>query len=140
MVLPTPVRFPAAIDEAISEVANRQGTSKSAIVTKAADEWLRMQAHPRIIFVATNTGERRAAVIGGPQVWVVAESWLQHTADERTATVLAEATGLPVVDVEAAPTYWAAYREEIDRLIEIHQADQDAALRAWERRQELRVI
>lgn len=88
-----------------------------------------MQAHPRIIFVTTNTGERRAALISGPQVWVVAASWCQHPAANRTVEVVAEALGLPVADTEAALAYWAAYRDEIDRLIEIHQADQDAALR-----------
>ncbi len=78
--------------------------------------------------------------MGGPQVWAVAASWRQHPAAERTVDAVAAALGLPVVDVEAALAYWAAYRDEIDRLIEIHEADQDAALRAWEQRQALRAV
>lgn len=96
-----------------------------------------MQAHPRIRFVATNTGERRAALLCGPQVWTVAESWLQHPAEERSPQALAETLDLPAVDVEAALSYWAEYRDEVDRVIEIHEADQDAALRAWQQRRAL---
>lgn len=140
MTSPTPVRFPPEVDRAIAEFARRSGTPKSTVVIRAADEWLRMQAHPRIIFVTTNTGERRAALISGPQVWTVAESWRQHPVAERVAVVVADAVGLTVADVEAALTYWAAYRDEIDTIVEQHQADQDAALHAWEQRQALRAV
>lgn len=140
MVSPTPVRFPPEVDRAIADFARRAGTAKSAVVVRAADEWLRMQAHPRVIFVTTNTGARRATLIAGPQVWTVAESWRQHAPAERTPEIVAEAVGLSVADVEAALTYWAAYRDEIDRLIEDHRAEADAALQAWEQRQALRAI
>jgi hypothetical protein len=110
------------------------------VVIRATEEWLRMQAHPRIYFVSTNTGERRAALLSGPQVWTVAASWRPHAAKERKAKTIADALEVLVVDVEAALTYWAVHREEIDRLIEVHEADQDAALRAWEQRQALRAV
>lgn len=140
MVSPTPVRFPAEIDRAIAEFARRAGTPKSTIVIRAADEWLRMQAHPRVIFVTTNTGQRRAALVSGPQVWIVAASWIDHSVAERNSEAVADALGLPVADIEAALGYWAVYRDEIDRLVEIHRANQDAELRAWEKRQALRVV
>lgn len=140
MASPTPVRLPSEVDRAIAEYARRAGTPKSTVIVKAVDEWLRMQAHSRIMFVTTNTGERRAALLSGPQVWTVAASWRQHPAAERSAPTVADALDLPVSDVEAALTYWASYRDEIDRLIEIHEADQDAALRAWQQRQALRAI
>ncbi|GAB3912562.1 hypothetical protein GCM10011575_45880 [Microlunatus endophyticus] len=140
MVSPTPVRFPPELDREISDLARRTGTSKSSVVVRAAAEWLRMQSHPRITFLTTNTGERRAALLSGPQVWTVAEAWSQHSASERTTEIVAVSVGLSPADVEAALTYWAAYRDEIDQLLERHQADQDAALRAWEQRQELRAI
>lgn len=110
---------------------------KSTVVVSAVREWLRMQAHPRIVFVTTLTGERRAALAAGPQVWTVAESWLQHDKRERSARTVADALGLSVVDVEAALAYWADYRDEIDEVVERHQADQDEALAAWERRRKL---
>ena len=36
-----------------------------------------MESHPGIVFVKTVTGERRAALTAGPQVWTIAEAW-QH--------------------------------------------------------------
>jgi hypothetical protein len=58
--------------------ARQAGAKKSTVVVSAVREWLRMQAHPGVIFVAAITGERRAALSAGPQVWMVAEAWLQH--------------------------------------------------------------
>jgi hypothetical protein len=106
-------------------------------VVSAVREWLRMQAHPGVVFVATVTGERRAALSVGPQVWTVAEAWLQHDKEERTAAVVAEALGLTVADVENALAYWADFPDEIDDLISRHRASQDEALAAWERRRAL---
>lgn len=134
MTSPTNVRFPDQVDRSLADYARRSGAKKSTVVVGAVREWLRMQAHPGILFVTTVTGERRAALAVGPQVWTVAESWLQHDKNERSVAVVADALGLSTVDVEAALAYWADYREEIDELITRHRADQDAALAAWERR------
>jgi hypothetical protein len=96
-----------------------------------------MQAHPGIVYVSTVTGERRAALSAGPQVWTVAEAWLQHDADERSAATVADIVGLTSLDVEVALGYWAINRNEIDELIARHRASQDDSLRAWERRRDL---
>jgi hypothetical protein len=140
MVAPTNVRFPQALDERLSDYARQAGAKKSTVVIRAVREWLRMQAHPGVVFVATLNGERRAALSAGPQVWTIAEAWLQHDKDERTAAVVADALGLAVVDVETALAYWADYQDEIDELISRHHASQDEALAAWERRRALDVI
>jgi hypothetical protein len=140
MASPTNVRFPEQVDRSLSDYARRVGAKKSSVVVGAVREWLRMQAHPGIVFVTTVTGERRAALAVGPQVWTVAESWLQHDKRSRTPDVVADALGLTVTDVETALAYWADYREEIDELIEQHHADQDDALAAWERRQALDAV
>lgn len=58
-----------------------------------------MQAHPGIVFVATVTGERRAALASGPQVWTVAEAWQQHDRDQRSTALVAGTLGLTVRDV-----------------------------------------
>jgi hypothetical protein len=137
MVAPTHVRFPEAVDERLADYARRAGAKKSTVVVSAVREWLRMQAHPGVIFVAAITGERRAALSAGPQVWMVAEAWLQHGKDDRTTAVVADALGLSAVDVETALAYWADYQDEIDDLISRHHASQDDALAAWERRQAL---
>lgn len=140
MTSPTNVRFPDQLDRSLADYARRTGAKKSAVVVGAVREWLRMQAHPGVVFVTTVTGERRAALAVGPQVRTIAESWLQHDTNERSAAVVADALGLSAVDVETALAYWADYREEIDELIARHCADQDAALAAWERRQALDAV
>jgi hypothetical protein len=140
MVSPTNVRFPAAVDKRLADYARRTGAKKSTVVVGAVEEWLRMQAHPGIVFVTAEGGERRAALAVGPQVWTVAEAWLQHDKDERTAAVVADAIGLTTADVENALAYWADYRDEIDELIAWHHASQDDALAAWERRRTLDAV
>jgi uncharacterized protein (DUF433 family) len=137
MTSPTNVRFPAVVDRALSDYVRRTGSKKATVVVGAVHEWLRMQAHPGIVFVTTITGERRAALAVGPQVWTVAEAWLQHDKEDRTADLVADALGLTVTDVETALAYWADYRDEIDELISRHHATQDEALAAWERRRSL---
>jgi hypothetical protein len=137
MASPTNVRFPAAVDKGLADYARQTGSKKASVVVGAVREWLRMQAHPRILFVTTITGERRAALAVGPQVWTVAEAWLQHDQEDRTADLVADALGLTVTDVEAALAYWADYRDEIDELVSRHHSNQDEALAAWERRRAL---
>ena len=134
------MRFPDPIDKRLAEYARNAGARKSTVVVGALREWLRMEAHPGIVFVTTVTGERRAALAVGPQVWTVAEAWLQHDADERSAAVVADAIGLTVRDVETALAYWADEKDEIDELIVRHRASQDEALAAWERRRALDAI
>ncbi|MHB1595116.1 MAG: hypothetical protein ACYCO9_11880 [Streptosporangiaceae bacterium] len=140
MVAPTNVRFPDAVDQRLADYARQMGAKKSTVVVSAVREWLRMQAQPGVVFVATATGERRAALSAGPQVWTVAEAWLQHDKGDRTAAVVADALGLSAAEVETALAYWADYQEEIDDLISRHHASQDEALAAWERRRALDVV
>ncbi|MDR0626663.1 MAG: ribbon-helix-helix domain-containing protein [Bifidobacteriaceae bacterium] len=138
MALPTSIRLPDDLNEALDERARDSSSTKSALITGALREWLITQAHPRIHFVTTTTGERRAALLAGPQVWTVAEAWLQHDRPARTVENLIEATGLAGPDVEAALAYWAVHQAEIDQIVERHWRDQDQALSAWERRQALK--
>ncbi|MGH3922471.1 MAG: hypothetical protein ACRDTT_06315 [Pseudonocardiaceae bacterium] len=137
MSSPTNVRFPDPVDRSLTSYARRTGSKKSTIVIGAVREWLRMQAHPGVVFVTTVDGERRAALAVGPQVWTVAESWLQHDVGDRTPAQVADALGLTVIDVETALAYWAEYRDEIDTVISRHHAAQDDALATWERRRAL---
>jgi hypothetical protein len=140
MVAPTNVRFPDAVDKLLADYARQAGAKKSSVVVGAVREWLRMQAHPGIVFVPTVSGERRAALAVGPQVWAVAEAWQQHDKGERTAAAVADAVGLSAADVEIALAYWADYRDEIDELISRQHASQDEALHAWERRRALDAV
>ena len=134
MASPTNVRFSEPVREALTRFAHRSGQTRSSVVNTAVSEWLAMQAHPRVRFVTIETGERRAALVDGPQVWTVAEAWLAHPPADRDAATLAGALGLSPVATEAALGYWADHRAEIDGVIERHHTAQDEALAAWERR------
>jgi Arc/MetJ-type ribon-helix-helix transcriptional regulator len=137
---PTHVRLPEPVDRELSAYVQRTGLTKSRVMSRAVDEWLRGQNHPRIRFVTEITGERRAALAAGPQVWTVAEAWLAHGGDERNPATVAHSTGLAVADVEAALSYWAQFRDEIDQLLARQRQAQDEALAAWERREALNAI
>jgi len=137
MSVPTNVRFPDAVDQALRDYVRVEGQAKSSVVVQALSEWLRLQGHPHIRFASTSTGERRAALSGGPEVWTVIESWLAHDPAERTIAAVADATGLNEVQVDAALAYWADNQQEIDDLIDRVHAAQDQAYAAWTRRQAL---
>lgn len=99
-----------------------------------------MQAHPRIVFATSATGERRAVLTVGPEVWTVAKAWMDHEPSTRTLGTVSDTTGVPVPDVEAALMYWAEYRAEIDALIDRNRADADAAYERWKQRQALNAV
>ena len=135
MSVPTNVRFPEATDQALRDFVAVTGQPKSAVITQALSEWLRLQPHPLVRFVSTATGERRAALSGGPEVWTVVESWLAHDRADRSVAAVADATGLSPVMVEAALAYWADNETEIDQLIARIHAASDQAYAGWTRRQ-----
>lgn len=135
MVAPTNVRFSEPVHDALTRYVHITGQTKSSVINSAVEEWLRMQVHTGIRFVTVETGERRARLVDGPEVWTIAEAWLAHEPDARTPPELAEVLGLPERSVEAALSYWADNRDEIDGVLARHRAAQDDALAAWERRQ-----
>jgi len=133
----TSVRLGTAVEKSAESYLARTGWTKTALITTAVDEWLRIQSHPGIRFVATPDGARVAALVKGPEVWTVAESWNQHLPADRTVANLVAATGLTSGEVECALAYYADFRAEIDAEIEqLHEAQQQA-YSAWERQQAL---
>lgn len=110
------------------------------MIAVALREWLVQQEHPEITFRPTTAGHRRAALAGGPKVSTIAKVWLDHNSTERSPAIVADYLSLPTVRVEAALSYWAEHRDEIDREL----AEEDAAARvehaAWLRRQELNAL
>ncbi|MDR1710939.1 MAG: hypothetical protein LBR58_03640 [Propionibacteriaceae bacterium] len=137
MSLAISVRLSDPIEKSAADYMASSGWSKSTLVNTALDEWLRTQAHPGIRFVSTPHGQRIAALAGGPEVWTVAESWLQHEPADRTVANVAAATGLTAREVECALAYWADNKAEIDADVErVHNAQRQAR-EAWERRQSL---
>lgn len=134
---PTSVRFTDELDRRVAERARRSGLGKTAVIAMAVDEWIRVQDHPRIAFVTALTGERRARVVDGPEVWTIAEAWRDHETGDRKPEVVAETLGLTPAQVSDAIAYWADFRDEIDSLIARNVEAADEAFAAWERRQAL---
>jgi hypothetical protein len=137
MASPTNVRFPDGVDANLSAFAGRTGEKKATVVVHAVDEWLRMQAHPRIRFVTRWDGERQAALMTGPEIWTVIECWLQQEPHERTPEIVAECSGQPIDNVAAALSYYAEYTAEFDGQLARHWAAADEAEAAWLRRRAL---
>jgi len=115
----------------------RTGWSRSRVLNVALDEWLRAQQHPGIRFVELPSGQRIAGLVDGPEVWTVAESWLDHDLVDRTAANVSKATGLTLRQVETALAYWADYRDDINADLDRVHAAQREARAAWERLQDL---
>ena len=131
------VRLGPAVEKAAESYIATTGWSKTALVTTALDEWLRIQAHPGIRFVPSPSGARLAALVNGPEIWTVAESWTQHEPADRTIDNLVAATGLTRAEVDCALSYYADFTQEIDAEVERVHAAQTLAREAWERRQAL---
>ena len=131
------VRLGPPVEQAAESYMKVTGWNKTALVSTALDEWLRIQSHPGIRFVPTPTGARVAALVNGPEVWTVAESWHQHAPADRTEDNLVLATGLTRREIDTALAYYADHTDEIDaQITRVHLA-QTQARQAWERRQTL---
>ncbi len=94
-----------------------------------------MDEHPRITFRGGPAG-RRAAVVGGPDVWEVISTLKSgEAAGEEGIVATAELLELSQAQIRAAVSYYAAFPAEIDQRIERNVDGADAAATAWLREQ-----
>jgi hypothetical protein len=117
--------------------AGESGGSSSALAEQLIDEGLRMRRHPLITFRDGPTG-RRAAVIGGPDVWEVVGAIVGgdiSVADRLDRA--AEELGLRAEQVDAAMAYYAEFSDEIDERIRSNAAAAEQAEALWRRRRDL---
>ena len=117
--------------------AHDHGGSSSALAEQLIDEGLRMRRHPLVTFRDGATG-RRAAIVGGPDVWEVIGTMVggDVPVTERRDRA-ADSLGLRPQQVDAALAYYAEFTDEIDDRIadNMAAADEDEAL--WRRQQEV---
>lgn len=117
-------------------VRSHPGSSASSVTNLFVDEAIRAEEHPGIMFRPGPTG-RRAAVVGGPDVWEVIATLHTVRAAEPAVegntlvTAVAEALGLTERKVRVATRYYAAYPHEIDDRISITNELADEAEAAW---------
>jgi hypothetical protein len=106
----------------LAERERETGESRSQLAQRYIEEGLRMERHPSIVFRDGPTG-RRAALIGGPDVWEVMSTVLQAEGDlDAVIQTSVEWLGLPPSSIQAAMRYYDEFRDEIDDRIERNRA------------------
>jgi hypothetical protein len=110
--------------------AQRRGTPTTTLAETLLREGIRSASHPGIVFRDGPAG-RRAALIGGPDVWEVVRVWQDNKKRTKaTADYLQVPSGL----VEAALAYYAEYRPEIDDRMQQNETFAAESHAAWRRR------
>ncbi len=105
-------------DGALTQLAQREGISRTRLARRYIAEGVLMDVHPGIVFRDGPAG-RRAALATGPDVWQIVEvakvfaGQAPAAAVQRTAAWLS----LPPALVQAAIAYYADRRPEIEALI-----------------------
>lgn len=140
---PTSVRLDPGIQRRLAVFAARYpGLSISGAISTLIDEGLRMHDHPAVVFRDGPRG-RRAALVGGPDVWEVVRAIRSSKATEPDLTEdrrlgrVARNAGLTVGQVRDAVRYYVAYPEQVDDLIADAEESEVAAAAAARRRSEL---
>jgi hypothetical protein len=120
------VRLDDSLAERLRLRARAAGESLSDRLRRYAEEGSRRDEHPLITFRDGPSG-RRAAVVGGPDVWEIV-MWLQDLAEENEPLqVLAAEQGISRSLIDAALRYQEAYPDEVAARIALHRHDTAAA-------------
>jgi hypothetical protein len=138
VVHPLSVRFrDAEVLTRLKAEAHDRGGSSSALAEQLIDEGLRMRRHPLITFRDGATG-RRAAVVGGPDVWEVVGAIVGGDVPvaERVRRA-ADELGLRTEQVDAAMAYYAEFIDEIDERIAANAEAAEQAEALWRRQRDL---
>lgn len=110
------MRIPEELARRVAERAERWAAANdSEVYRRVIEEWVRLQEHPGIRFVDGPAG-RRAALVGGPDVWEAIAIARAHEFDENR--LAAAYPWLTPEALDAARRYHAAYPDEIDGWIE----------------------
>lgn len=138
MTSPLSIRFDPALLERLRRRAMVLDTTPSGLAQRLIDEGLRSQEHPGIVFRDGPSG-RRAALVGGPDVWeVISAVRMSGAKDEKRAitTVAGEMT-LSSAQVQLALEYYGSFPAEIDGQVAENDRVASEALEAWRARQRL---
>lgn len=135
---PLSVRFrEGQVLHRLRDEAAARGLSSSALAEQLIDEGLRSRRHPLVGFRDGASG-RRAALVGGPDVWEVIGGLLggDVSVGERVARAV-DVFGWRADEVEAALAYYVEFTDEIDAEIAANAAAAEEAEALWRRRQDL---
>lgn len=136
MSTPSSIRFEPGVNDRLSSYVTRHpGWTRSSAAARLVDEGLRMEEHPGVIFRDGPAG-RRACLIGGPDVWEVIRAVKASRTAEPTLSrgelvqLVEDNTGVPGRLSSVALSYWAAYPEEIDALVDHAERLDDEGMRS----------
>ena len=125
---PLSVRLNDTTIARLGKHAKRVHLAPRTLAQRYVEEGLRMDEHPRIRFVDGPAG-RRARIMGtGKDVWEVIAAVRENSGD---AVETARYLEMPLGLVQAAITYYGAYRDEIDQWIEANEQEAAEAHAAW---------
>ena len=114
------LRLAPGLRQRLSEWARRAGLPERTLAQRYVEEGLRHDAHPLIQFLDGPSG-RRASLLGrGLDVWEVIATVRDNNGSMAEA---AEYLEIPAGLVEAAVSYYGEYRHEIDKEIELNEAE-----------------
>jgi hypothetical protein len=120
------VRLDDTLAERLRLRARAAGESLSDRLRRYAEEGSRRDEHPLITFRDGPAG-RRAAVVGGPDVWEIV-MWLEDLASEDDPVrVLSAEQDISRPLIDAALRYRDVYPDEVEARIALHRHDTAAA-------------
>ena len=121
MPRPASYRLPEDLLARLDEEAAERQLSVTSLVTALLDEGLKTRRFPGVVYRDGPAG-RRAALVGGPDVWEVVAS-LRSTPGkgERRLRRLADEVGQPLARLRTALDFYAAFPGEVDERIEANE-------------------
>jgi predicted transcriptional regulator len=125
-------RLPPDMVRRLDSRAAIQGSTRTALAEQYLEEGLRLVEHPGIRFADGPAG-RRAAVVGGPDVWEIVMVLKANGGDvDEVASLL----DLPAPRVQVALRYYLTYTDEIDAWLAENDAifEREYALQEKQRR------
>ena len=125
---PLSVRLNDATIARLGRHAQRMHLAPRTLAQRYVEEGLRMDEHPLIRFADGPSG-RRARVVGtGKDVWEIITTVRENKGN---AAGTARYLEIPLGLVQAAISYYGAYRDEIDQWIEANEQQAAEAHAAW---------
>lgn len=125
---PFSLRLSEDVRRRLDRRAERSGIPARTLAQRYVDEGVRRDDHPLIRFADGPSGRRAALVTTGLDVWQVIEVVRENDGDAGEAAAYLQ---IPRGLVDAAVTYYGAFREEIDARIDANRRALDEGYAEW---------
>lgn len=119
---PVNIRLESETLNEIKKLAKTLRLSLSAVLNRLITESIRMYLCPGIVFVSSPSGRRAAVAGSGLDVWELISIYQSYKKDEKK---LLKHYPLTQMQLNAALSYYARYKEEIDEEINENKRIED---------------